>query len=55
MSWYKKGIQEALDDLEASSSTGLSKQEVESRLEKYGPNKLEEEKKKSFVVSIRSW
>lgn len=41
---------ESLNMLETSAETGLSSQVAKERLEKYGPNKLEEKKKKHWIV-----
>ena len=40
---------EVLNALESDSEKGLSSEEAKARLEKYGPNKLEEQKKKSWI------
>lgn len=41
-----------LRNLDVDANKGLSDQEVKSRLEKYGPNKLEEKKGKSFLQKL---
>jgi Ca2+-transporting ATPase len=41
--WHSKTVDEVLDDLE-TDPVGLTEQEVEQRLAKYGPNELEERK-----------
>ena len=40
---------EVLKALESDAEQGLSSEEAKKRLEKFGPNKLEEKKKKSWV------
>ena len=47
--WHALEEDEVLKRLETSQN-GLSSAEVEDRLKKYGPNKLQEEKKKSAFV-----
>lgn len=48
MEWYQKTPEEIEQELETSSTQGLSSQEASQRLDKYGENKLEEAKKKSL-------
>ncbi len=43
-------IEEVLSSLGANKTQGLTSQEVETRLAKYGPNKLKEKKKKGFFA-----
>ena len=52
MEWYKKAKEEILSQLNTSMNEGLSQQEVEKRLVKYGPNELKEEAKKSFASKL---
>ena len=40
---------DVLKTLESDSEQGLSSQEASERLAKFGPNKLQEEKKKSWI------
>ncbi|WP_339376524.1 cation-translocating P-type ATPase [Calothrix sp. NIES-2098] len=40
--WHSLEIEQALELLDSNADTGLSLQEVEKRLQKYGPNELEE-------------
>lgn len=47
--WHSLEADEVLRRVE-SSQDGLSSAEVEARLKKYGPNKLQEEKKKSPII-----
>ena len=57
--WYSKSIQEVLDEFKVDPSIGLSESEAKSRLEKYGPNKLKGQKKKSilqmFTAHLKDW
>jgi Ca2+-transporting ATPase len=45
--WFSKSVQQTLKELEVDPQSGLSQAEAQSRLKKYGPNRLEEKKKKS--------
>ncbi len=47
MSFYNEPKDVVLTALETNADTGLSKEEVQKRREKYGPNKLKEKKKKT--------
>ncbi|GAB2488528.1 cation-translocating P-type ATPase [Algoriphagus taiwanensis] len=49
MSFYQQPVQEIFSQLE-SQSTGLSSQDAQKRLEKFGPNALQEKKKKPAWV-----
>ena len=49
MNWYQKDIKEIFEILESSAS-GLSPQEVDRRLYKYGPNELKETKKRTLFM-----
>ena len=48
--WFTKSPAETLSELETNQTSGLTSQEAEKRLEKYGPNALEGGKKESLVV-----
>ena len=48
---YRKNIDEIYEEL-SSNKLGLSKEESESRLEKNGPNKLQEKKKEPIWKKI---
>lgn len=48
--WYTKSIKEVLESLNTDEKNGLNEEEVIKRIEKYGPNRLEEKKKESFFV-----
>jgi len=50
--FYDKTKEEATKGLSVDIGTGLSKAEVEKRLQTYGENRLEGEKKKSFLSMI---
>lgn len=52
MNWHQKNVDEVMKDIN-SSHKGLSLDEVQKRLEEYGPNELKEKKKKSpFMMFI---
>lgn len=57
--WFTKTNEQVLQELDVDMSQGLSEQEVKNRREKYGPNKLKEEKKKSvlkmFLEHLNDW
>jgi len=48
--WFTKSPAETMSELETNQTSGLTAQEAEARLEKYGPNALEGGKKESLVV-----
>lgn len=50
--WYKQSKEELLSGLDTNMDTGLTNDEVQKRLEKYGTNELKEESRKSFVSKI---
>jgi len=50
--WYSKSKEEILSELNTNLNSGLTKNEVNLRLEKYGSNDLKEEDKKSFFSKI---
>ena len=45
--WHTYSVEHVLDDLKVSAAQGLSQTEVETRLERYGPNELIEQGVKS--------
>ena len=47
--WFSKSKEEVLKELNVNPVTGLSKDEVKARLEKYGENKLKGKPKKSLI------
>lgn len=47
--WHVLSVEETLKEL-SSSNEGLSDEEASTRLQKFGPNELEEKKKKSKIV-----
>jgi Ca2+-transporting ATPase len=52
MEWYRKTKEELLSDLNTNIDSGLSQNEVENRLKKYGFNELKEEEKKNLLSKI---
>lgn len=50
--FYLKGRYEVLSSLDVDSNQGLTSQEAQARLEKYGPNELQEKKGKSFFAKL---
>lgn len=50
--WYRQSKEELLLELKSNIDSGLTKDEVTLRLEKYGPNDLKEEDKKSFLSKV---
>ncbi len=49
MRWHQKKIDEVIEDL-GSSLKGLSSEEVEKRLQEYGPNELKSGKKRTVLM-----
>ena len=47
--WFSKTTAQVVSELETDQSKGLTTQQAEQRLEKYGPNALESGKKESLV------
>ncbi len=54
VSWHAISSEETLNKLETQLEHGLSKAEVEKRLQKYGPNQLEEGKRTTFLQMVIS-
>lgn len=52
MNWYGKKPKEIESELETSIEKGLTSQQAEERIEKYGENKLSESKKKPFYKKL---
>ncbi len=52
MKWYMQSNGEVIEKLDTDIETGLTQGEVDSRIEKYGPNSLKEEKRKSLFSRI---
>ncbi|MBO7187255.1 MAG: calcium-translocating P-type ATPase, PMCA-type [Clostridia bacterium] len=52
MTFHQKSKEETLATLSTDEKLGLSNQEAQTRLEKNGPNKLKESKKKSIIVKF---
>ena len=51
MDWYQKESGEVVSEL-GSSVNGLSAQKAQDRLKKYGPNELEEKKKRTAFMML---
>ena len=49
MIWHSSKKEDVVKQLETDPKNGLSSEQVNARLAKYGPNQLTEKKKKSFV------
>lgn len=52
MEWYQKGKNDLLTELNTNSEKGISQDEANQRLEKYGLNELKEEAKQSLWSKI---
>lgn len=52
MEWYRQSKEDSLSTLDTSVDSGLTSDEVLSRLEKYGTNELKEERKKGFLSKV---
>ena len=52
MLWVKEPIEEVVKKLDTNHVSGLSEQEVATRLEKYGPNEFDEEQKETLFAKI---
>jgi Ca2+-transporting ATPase len=48
--WHTKGAEVLVRELETDVSSGLTEQEAEDRIRRYGPNRLVEKKKKPLIV-----
>lgn len=48
--WFSKSQEQVLQELKVNAATGLTTEEAKSRLEQYGPNKLEGKPKKSMIL-----
>ena len=49
MSFYNESREAVLNKLEVESPKGLSGEQAQQRFAEYGPNKLSEKKKKTFL------
>ena len=49
MNFYQQSIEELIDKLQSNKTNGLSLEEAQQRKQKYGENKLKEEKKKTSL------
>jgi Ca2+-transporting ATPase len=54
VSWHALSMQETLESLQTHLEQGLTDQEVEERLKKYGPNQLEEKEGTTFLQMVLS-
>lgn len=52
MKAFTKTAQTVLNELNVTETVGLTDEQVNARLEKYGQNKLQEKKNKSFIVKF---
>lgn len=52
MKYFANPIDKVVDDLKTDIDSGLKDSEAKARLEKYGLNKLKDEKKKSFISKL---
>lgn len=52
MKWYMENKDQVIQKLETHIENGLSQAQVDSRIEKYGPNSLKEEKRRSLFSRI---
>ncbi|MDD7543369.1 MAG: cation-transporting P-type ATPase, partial [Peptoniphilaceae bacterium] len=52
MEWYQLTPTQVEEKLETNPSAGLTEEEANTRLAKYGPNKLAETKKKSLMEKL---
>lgn len=52
MEWYNKSKNDVILELKSNEDSGLSTEEVNSRLSTYGKNELEVGKKKSFLAKL---
>lgn len=48
--WFSKSREEVLKEFDVNPETGLTTEEVNKRIEKYGKNKLKEKTKKSLIA-----
>lgn len=50
--WETLRKEEVLQNLKTDQRMGLTKEEIQARKQKYGPNKLEEKKKETLIVKF---
>ena len=50
--WQTISVRETCERLKTNSVNGLTKDEAEERIKKYGENKLTEKKKESILVKF---
>lgn len=53
MDWYLQTKEDVEKKLQTDRTSGLNEQEAEKRLAQYGPNKLEESKRKPFISKLK--
>ena len=54
MEFYRLKPNEVVSKLESNVNTGLSSQEVKTRIQKYGKNEIEEKKKRLYWLCFLS-
>ena len=52
MNFHSEDLQSVLAEVDTNAESGLTKEEVKKRTEKFGKNKLQEKKKKSWAVKF---
>jgi Ca2+-transporting ATPase len=52
LNWYKKSFQGISKELGTNAERGLTHEEADKRLEKYGPNELNKRKKESIISKL---
>jgi len=52
MNWHSRNYQEAISSFDSDLGYGLTMSQAEDYLESYGPNKLKEPKKTSFIIKF---
>ena len=50
--WYTMDVQETMEKLKTNNVTGLSQEDVQKRLEKYGDNVLKEKKRENLFIKF---
>ena len=50
--WHSQSVREVLDGLGTDGQKGLTRQEAAQRLERYGPNTLEQGKRRSMALRL---
>ncbi len=52
LNWYNKSVKQTVDELSVDMKKGLSGEEAESRIQKYGHNELKEKAKETMLQKI---